>query len=59
MNDKQKMIDLVSQIKKQCDILFRKTHCESGCPMVDGHKCKIRIMDWNWEKLKEENNVDN
>lgn len=55
MNDKQKMIDLVSQIKKQCDILFRKTRCE-GCPMIDGYMCKIRIMDWDWDKLKEKNN---
>lgn len=52
MNDKQKMIDLVSQIKKQCDILFRKSRCE-GCPMIDGYMCKIRIMDWDWEKIEE------
>lgn len=58
MNDKQKMIDLVWQIKKQCDILYFKTRCD-GCPMVDGDMCKIKIMDWDWEKLKESRNNDN
>lgn len=58
MDDKQKMIDLVWQIKKQCDILYFKTRCE-GCPMIDGYMCKIRIMDWDWEKLKESRNNDN
>jgi len=58
MNDKQIMIALVFLVKKQCDVIFYETKCQ-GCPMCDGDMCKIKIMNWDWEKLKEKNNVNN
>ena len=52
MDDKQILIALVKLIKRQCDRIY---HNEEGgcdnCPMCDGDKCNIRIMNWNWEAI--------
>lgn len=57
MDDKQILIALIKLIERQCDRIYRneKGSCDN-CPMCDGDKCNIRIMNWNWEAINGQQN---